>query len=71
MDQPAVAVPGPASASNFMAKDGWGGREVVEKMGRRLSEAYSKTPDGEYVNMAAVVKYQLRQCANTAETSGM
>lgn len=51
---------------------GWTGRVGSGgKTGRQLSEVYSKTPNGEFVNMAAVVKYQLRQCANTAETSGM
>lgn len=43
MDQPAVTVPGPASASDFMAKDGRGGWEAAEKRERRLSEVYSET----------------------------
>lgn len=58
-------------SSHFMAK-GWTGRlGSGGKSGRQLSEVYSKTPTGEFVNMAALVKYQLRQCANTAESSGV
>ena len=53
-----------------MAK-GWTGRVGSGgKTGKHLSEVHSQTPNGEFVNTAAVVKYQFHRWANTAETSG-
>lgn len=56
-----------------MARDGRGGWEVAEKRegGSQRCTVRLLTGGAGAVNMAAVVKYGLRQRANTAEASGM
>lgn len=72
MGEPAGSYSSRTCISLRLHGKGWTGRVGSGgKMGRQLSEVYCKTSNTELVSMAVVVKFQLRQCANTAETSGM
>lgn len=60
MDQPAVTVPGPASASDFMAKDGRGGWEAAEKRGGSSQRCTVKRGVWEHGRGSVSVQTQLR-----------